>query len=99
VWVSTSLLNGARPFHSVYASTKMASKFAIDLIRQEATHIQITEVNVGPTKTNFRHRNLEGTRNQADINMEYDSIQALDPRHVAEQIVQAWQHKRDILTI
>jgi len=44
VWCSSSVLDEARPFHSVYASTKAGSKFAIDLIRQEATHIDILEV-------------------------------------------------------
>ena len=70
VWISTALLDGARPYHSIYASTKAASKCAIDLIRQEATHVDVLEVKVGPTKTNFRYRNFLWTRGKQTSNEE-----------------------------
>lgn len=90
VWISTSLLSlGKRPFHSVYVSSKQASKTAIDLIRTEATHIDILEVNVGPTKTGFRHRNFCGTKTQAEVNSMYDQESSHSPDYVAEQIVSA----------
>lgn len=86
VWISTSLLDGARPFHSVYASTKAASKIALDLVRQEAKHIDIIEVKVGPTKTNFRNRNFLGTHSIEEINTMYNQENSLSPDYVAEQI-------------
>jgi short-subunit dehydrogenase len=93
VWISTSLLSsGKRPFHSVYVSSKQASKTAIDLIRTEATHIDILEVNVGPTKTGFRHRNFCGTKTQAEVNSMYDQESSHSPDYVAEQIVSAVKH-------
>jgi short-subunit dehydrogenase len=97
VWISTSLLDGARPFHSVYASTKFASKFALDLVRQDATHINILEVKVGPTRTNFRYRNFQGSESQESVNTMYDQEDSLLPDYVAVQIVQAIeQNQREI---
>ena len=89
VWISTALLDGARPYHSIYASTKAASKCAIDLIRQEATHVDILEVKVGPTKTNFRYRNFQGTRSVEDVNSMYDQENSLSADYVAGEIMQA----------
>ena len=97
VWISTALLDGARPYHSIYASTKAASKCAIDLIRQEATHIDILEVKVGPTKTNFRYRNFLGTHTVEDVNNMYDQENSLSPDYVASEIMQAIeQNQREI---
>jgi short-subunit dehydrogenase len=89
VWISTSLLDGARPFHSVYASTKQASRTALELIQQEIDHIKIVEIQVGPTRTNFRQRNFLHTRSAADVNTMYDQDHAHAPDYVAEQIVLA----------
>lgn len=89
VWFSTVLLDHARPFHSTYAGSKAASKFAIDLIRQEATHIDVTEIKVGPTRTAFKHTNFEGTRSTEEINNIYTQEHALDPHYVAQQTVEA----------
>lgn len=90
VWISTSLINhGQRPFHSIYLSTKQASKIAIDLIRLECTHIDILEVNVGPTRTNFRHRNFLHTKTPEEVNSLYDQDQSHLPDYVAKQIVSA----------
>lgn len=97
VWISTSLLDGARPFHSVYASTKAASKVALDLVRQEAQHIDILEVKVGPTRTNFRSRNFRGTKTFAEVNTMYDQENSLSPDYVAKQIADAiTQRKQEI---
>ena len=88
----TSLLStGMRPFHSVYAGSKQASKTSIDLIRSEATHINILEINVGPTKTGFRHRNFNGTKTQDEVNSMYDHEGSHLPEYVAQQIVSAIQ--------
>lgn len=97
VWISTALLDGARPYHSIYASTKAASKCAIDLIRQEATHVDILEVKVGPTKTNFRYRNFLGTHSAEDVNNMYDQENSLSPDYVADEIMRAiTQNQREI---
>lgn len=86
VWISSTLIDHPRPFHSIYASTKLASKFAIDLIRQEATHIKILEVKTGPIDTNFRFRNFEGTLSMSEIQCTR-SEHTLDPSVVAKKIV------------
>jgi short-subunit dehydrogenase len=89
VWISTDLLQGARPFHSVYVSTKAASKIAFDLIKQDVTNIDILEVKVGLIRSNFRYRNFEGTLSMEEINAIYDQEQALSPEYVAANIVAA----------
>jgi short-subunit dehydrogenase len=89
VWISTILMDQARPFHSTYAGSKVGSKFAIDLIRQEATHIDILEVKVGPTTTNFRYNNFNGSRTHQQVNMELEQDNSLSPDYVAANIVNA----------
>lgn len=89
VWCSSSVLDRARPFHSVYASTKAGSKVAIDLVRQEATHIDILEVKFGLVKTNFRHRNFCGTVAPNEVNQQYDKEGALAADYVATKMVDA----------
>jgi short-subunit dehydrogenase len=88
VWISTSLLvDGARAYHSVYASSKMACKTAFDLIQKEIDHINIVEITVGPTATNFRHRNFLNSRSRDDVNSMYIAENALTPDYVANQII------------
>ena len=89
VWISSTLVDNPTPFQSVYGSTKSASKFALDLIRQEATHIDILEVKIGLVRTNFRYNNFEGTVSRDQINKEYDQAHALYPDLVAQQILSA----------
>jgi short-subunit dehydrogenase len=93
------LLDGARPFHSVYASTKAASKVALDLVRQEATHIDILEVKVGPTKTNFKFRNFQGSVPRAEVNTIYDQENSLSSDYVARQIVDAIDQRQQQIHI
>lgn len=89
VWISSSVLDTARPFHSVYGSSKAGSKFALDLVAQEATHINFTEVKVGLVRTQFRYHNYCGTRTQQQVDQEYSENNALDSNFVAEQIVKS----------
>lgn len=89
VWISSSLIDNPTPFQSVYGSTKLASKFAIDLVRQEATHINMLEIKIGLVRTNFRYNNFEGTQSHEQINKAYDQANALCPEYVAQQILSA----------
>ena len=89
VWCSSSVLDRARPFHSVYASTKAGSKVAIDLIRQEATHIDVLEVKFGLVKTNFRYNNFCGTVEQTEVDRQYEQEGALSADYVANKMVDA----------
>jgi short-subunit dehydrogenase len=89
VWCSSNVLDKARPFHSVYAGTKAASKVAIDLIRQEATHIDILEVKFGLVKTKFRYRNFCGTIELTEVNRQYEEEGALSAEYVAVKMVDA----------
>ena len=95
VWISTSLLDQSRPFHSVYAGTKIASKFSIDLIRQEALHIDILEIKVGPTKTKFRKTNFLGTKTTEEVDQMYYNENALNSVYVAEKIIKAIQENKN----
>ena len=89
IWFSSELIDTPRPFHSVYASTKSGSKFAIDLIRQEAAHIRILEVKIGPTKTNFRYRNFQGTKSLDEVDRTHDQHPSLDADRVGQEVMQA----------
>ena len=89
VWCSSSVLDRARPFHSVYASTKAGSKVAIDLVQQEATHINVLEVKFGLVKTKFRHRNFGGTVDQTEVDRQYEQEGALGADYVAGKMVDA----------
>lgn len=89
VWCSSSVLDKARPFHSIYASTKAGSKVAIDLIRQEAAHIDILEVKFGLVKTKFRYNNFCGTVEQIEVDRQYQQEGALSADYVAGKMVDA----------
>ena len=89
VWLSTSAMDTPRPFHSVYASTKVASKFAIDLIRQEVTHIDILEAKVGLVKTNFRYRNFCGTKTLEEVEITYGNDHVVPLTEVSSKLLSA----------
>ena len=99
VWLNSTTLDNPRPFHSIYTSSKIASKFAIDLIKQEATHISILEAKVGLTKTNLRYRNFEGTKTHSEVDATYGSELVLSPKFVAERIVEAIEQDLDLAMI
>jgi len=88
VWISSDVVDHPRPFHSVYASSKKASQFALDLVRQEIKNIKIIEIKFGFAKTNFRHNNFLGTKSVEEVNKSYDDDGALDPEFVADQILE-----------
>jgi hypothetical protein len=73
----------------VYASTKAGSKVAIDLVQQEATHINVLEVKFGLVKTKFRHRNFGGTVDQTEVDRQYEQEGALGADYVAGKMVDA----------
>lgn len=88
VWCSTDMSTGITPYKSVYLSTKIASQYAIDLVRQEATHISVLEAQFGAVKTNLRYRNFEGTLSHEQVKETYDT-DPMDPKYVAECIAEA----------
>ena len=55
VWISSDVMDHPRPFHSVYASSKVASQYALDLIKKEMEHIKILEIKIGFAKTSFTY--------------------------------------------
>lgn len=99
VWFNSASIDNPRTFHSVYLGTKMGSKFAIDLIRQEAPYISILEAKIGLTKTNIRFKNFEGTITQEEVDATYIDEYLLKPIYVAEKIVQAIEENLEIVTI
>jgi|TARA_R110000796_G_scaffold23508_4_gene67254 short-subunit dehydrogenase len=89
-WIGTSLQShGLRPFHSVYASTKEACTYSINLIKQEAQDFFVTEARVGLTATQFRYTNFEGTRDSAEVFEEYKDLNAMSSEECAINIVNA----------
>jgi short-subunit dehydrogenase len=97
VWVSSNLISTTDSKFCTYASTKTASKTAIDLARSSIPHISILEVQVGLTRTNFRYKNYNGTKSVEEIDKMYYNDNALCPRHVALQIVEAIADGRHIV--
>ena len=89
VWCSTDLTAGVTPFKSVYLSTKVGSRFAIDLIKQEATHISVLEAEFGQVRSNLRYRNFEGTLTAEEIENSYGNSTVLSSEYVAENIILA----------
>lgn len=89
VWCGTDLTAGVTPFKSVYLSTKVGSQFAIELIKQEATHISVLEAEFGQVRSNLRYRNFEGTLTAEEIERSYGNSTALSSEYVAENIISA----------
>jgi short-subunit dehydrogenase len=88
VWCNTDFSTGITPYKSVYLSTKLASQYAIDLAKQEVTHISVLEAQFGAVKTNLRYRNFEGTLTQEQVRDTYDT-DPMDPSYVATFMIEA----------
>ena len=88
VWISSDVMDYPRPFHSVYASSKVASQYAMDLIRKEIEHIRILEIKIGFTKTNFRFNNFLGTKTKSEIDSSYPE-DTMEAEYVAERILES----------
>lgn len=99
VWLNSTSTGKPTPYQSVYGATKVASKFAIDLVRQEASHINITECCIGLTKTNLRFTGYCGTKNRDAVEHEYTQLNALDPYDVSLKIVDAINDDKDLIII
>ncbi len=99
VWISSDVMDNPKPFHSVYASSKIASQYAMNLIKKEIKHITIKEIKIGFTKTNFRYNNFLGTKTKNEIDISYKNDSALDPIFVAEEILKAVNSDKDFIHI
>lgn len=90
IWCHSTSIDNPRPFQSVYAGTKAASEFSLELIAQEADHITITGVKFGLVRTNFRYRNFDGSKTVEEVEQTYDSETCFtDVEEVANVIIQA----------
>ena len=87
VWCSSDRIDTPTVYQSVYASSKAGTKFAMDLIRKELTHISILEVKFGLTKTNFRSRNFEGTKTSQEVEQSYGDDDILYPEQIAKNML------------
>jgi short-subunit dehydrogenase len=92
VWLSTTSMDNPRIFHNTYTGSKVASKFSIDLIAQEITHIHVLEAKIGLTRSKIRYRNFEGTKTMQEVQDTYSDERVLECDHVADQILQAIQN-------
>jgi short-subunit dehydrogenase len=101
IWCNSTSTDNPRPFHSVYAGTKAASEFSLNLIAQEADHISIVNVKIGLVRSNFRYRNFCGTKTKEEVEKTYDdypqNIISLDA--VANTILYAVQNQISEITI
>jgi short-subunit dehydrogenase len=88
VWIGSDVMDHPRPFHSVYASSKVASQYAMDLIRKEIDHIRILEIKIGLTKTNFRFNNFLGTKTKSEIDSTYPE-DIMEAEYVADRILES----------
>ena len=92
VWLSTTSMDNPRIFHNTYTGSKVASKFSIDLIAQEITHIHVLEAKIGLTRSKIRYRNFEGTKTMQEVQDTYSNERVLECDYVADQILQAIQN-------
>ena len=98
VWLSSTVIDNAKPFQSVYAGTKFASKCSLDLAAQEAPHIKMLDVKIGLVKTNLRFRNFEGTKTHNEVDNTYSGTVPLPALDVANSILDAIkQNKKETL--
>ena len=93
VWISSDVMDHPRPFHSVYASSKIASQYAMELIRKELDHISILEIKIGFTRTNLRYNNFLGTVSKSKIDSTYP-VDTMEPEYVAEHICNSLNSKQ-----
>ena len=89
VWLSTTSMDNPRIFHNTYTGSKVASKFSIDLIAQEITHIHVLEDKIGLTRSKIRYRNFEGTKTMQEVQDTYGDDHVLECDYVAEQLLSA----------
>ena len=89
VWLSTTSMDNPRIFHNTYTGSKVASKFSIDLIAQEITHIHVLEAKIGLTRSKIRYRNFEGTKTMQEVQDTYGDDHVLECDYVAEQLLSA----------
>lgn len=99
IWISSDVMDHPKPFHSIYASSKIASQYAMNLIKQEIKHIQVKEIKIGFTKTNFRYNNLLGTKTKQEVDSSYDADGALDPKFVADEILKSLNTDKEFIHI
>jgi short-subunit dehydrogenase len=99
IWISSDVVDHPRLFHSVYASSKIASQYAMNLIKDEIKHIKIKEIKIGFTKTNFRYNNFLGTKSKNEVDTSYDNDGALDPNFVANEIIKSLNNNKYLIHI
>jgi short-subunit dehydrogenase len=100
VWLSSISMDNPRVFHSIYTGTKVASKFTIDLITQEITHVNVLEARVGLVKSKVRYRNFEGTKTMQEVQDSYaNESWAMDCDHVAKHLLLAIEQNLTYTTI
>lgn len=88
VWISSDSIDQPTTYQGVYAGTKMASKFSLDLLAREADHITVLSAKVGLTKTNFRYRNFEGTKSWQEVEETYGDRKIMSADSVAQRLFQ-----------
>lgn len=98
IWISSDAIEKGRPFQAVYAGSKAAGRFTLDLAAKEASHIQILEVVIGLTKSKLRFRNFEGTKTQDEVNATYgDNVMASE--YVANKMFKILDSSETRITI
>lgn len=91
VWISSAAIRNSRSSHSTYVSSKIASKSAIDMVRVECPHIDITEINTGVIKNNFRNVNFDGSKTPEEVEESYIGNSYVESEYVAQQLVMAME--------
>jgi short-subunit dehydrogenase len=90
VWLSSGSMDTPKVYNSIYAGSKIVSKYSIDLIAQEITHIKILEAKIGLVKSKVRYRNFEGTKTMQEVQDTYaNESWAMDCDYVAGQLLLA----------
>jgi short-subunit dehydrogenase len=101
IWCNSTSTDNPRPFHSVYAGTKAASSFSLNLIAKEAEHINIVDVKIGLVHTNLRYRNFNGSKTMEEVEKSYSDFpqKMVGLDQVADTIVYAIENDICEITI
>ena len=99
VWISSTSMDTPTPYQSIYAGTKVGSKFSIDLMSKEANHIKVLEAKIGLVKTNMRYRNFQGTKTWEEIEQTYGNAKHIPVETVAQKILRGINSGKNQLVI
>jgi len=87
IYVTSTNIDDPYPQNLFYTTSKAAVRFAADTVQKKYPNFRFTEICPGKIKTNMLRQNYQGAKKDEEIEEEYNRTPCLDPREVAEIIV------------